>query len=129
MVDLRLAAESDPEFPPVLFVHMGDPRQGDEFFAQYHPDARAVSDPEARLYEAFGLHRGGLRDLFHPALLTCGIRAARKGHTPGKPVGDPWRKPGYFLVQADRILRAHRAEHMADHPDYPAFATPPESNR
>jgi hypothetical protein len=96
--------------------------EGDEFFAEHWPEARAVSDPGRDLYRAFGLLEGGLKEIFAPEVLACGLRSASRGHLPGKVVGDVKQMPGFFVVKGNRIVRSHRSRHIADHPDYAGFA-------
>lgn len=116
-MDLRQVAEVEPTFPPVLFVHLGTPAEGEAFFAQYDPGARAIADPSARLYVGFGLERGGWKQLLGPEVWACGLRASRKGHRVGWPIGDPRRMPGFFLVEpSGRIVWSHVPRHAGDHP-------------
>jgi len=102
----------------VLYVHLGSVDDGDAFFEWADPQARAVADPGARLYKAFGLGRGGVKELFGPAVWACGLRAGRKGHTVGRPVGDPFRMPGFVLVEGGRVVWRHDPRHAGDHPDF-----------
>ena len=117
-MDLRLASESDPAFPPVLFVHPGTAEQGVPFFERLDPEARTVADPQGAIARDFGLRRGGLRELFGPSVWACGLRATRKGHGIGRPTGDVRMMPGMFLVHEGRILWEHRPRHAGDHPDF-----------
>lgn len=102
----------------MLYVHLGGVAPGDAFFDWADPQARAIADPTARLYEAFGLPRGGIKELFGPAVWACGVRATRKGHAVGRPVGDPFRMPGFFLVERGEIVWRHEPKHAGDHPDF-----------
>jgi hypothetical protein len=99
--------------------------EGQPFFAEYWPGARAVSDTPKFFYDAFGRARGGMLQMFGPQVWARGAEAATKGHFIGKPVGDPWVMPGAFLVEGERIRWAHHFEHAGDHPDWhtiPALA-------
>ncbi|RMF71467.1 MAG: hypothetical protein D6738_13765 [Acidobacteria bacterium] len=97
---------------------MGTPEQGDAFFDEHWPAARAVADPEARLYEAFGRRRGGLLDVLGPGVLLRGLGVLARGHGPGRVVGDPQRLGGSFLVDVPRVIWQHDPESAADHPDW-----------
>ena len=108
--------------PPILFIHPAKPDEGNSFFAVADPLARAVCDFDGVLAAAFGVARGGLGALLHPAVVACGIRAMRKGYGVGRIQGDVWRLPGFFLVKDGAIAWAHRATHASDHPDLPALA-------
>ena len=59
-----------------------------------------------------------MKEMFGPEVWACGVRAARKGHFIGAPVGDPWIMPGLFLVQEEHILWQHDYRHAGDHPDF-----------
>jgi hypothetical protein len=117
-VDARQAAEKDRQFPAPLFVYQGTVQEGQDFFGWISPEARAISDPSRRLYQGFGLERGGALQMFGPEVWSCGMRASRKGHGVGRPVGDPWQMPGFFLVRGDQVLWEHRSRHAGDHPDW-----------
>lgn len=102
--DLAALAEvGDPAFRP-LYIHMGTPEQGEEFFARFDPEARAVSDPDKELYRAFGLERGTVWSLMGPSVWWSGTKAMLKGNGMGLPVGDPMMMPGVFLIHAGRVV-------------------------
>jgi hypothetical protein len=98
-------------FPPVVLVHMGSPEDGEAFLGARWPEARAVSDPDARLFAAFGLGRGRLGQLFGPRVWLAGAAAAVRGHGVGLPVGDPRMMSGWFLLAGDRTAWSHVHEH------------------
>jgi hypothetical protein len=117
VADLREAA-SDPGYPPVLFFFQGSVTEGRAFLRRYWPEARAVADPELSFYEAFGVNRGSLLQMFGPGVFVAGYRSRRKGHENGPRSGDIYRMPGAFLVQGDRVLWQHTYRHAGDHPDF-----------
>ncbi|MEM7807329.1 MAG: SelL-related redox protein [Planctomycetota bacterium] len=133
--DLRIASEQadghggERRYPKVVFVHMADVATAGSFFGKYWPGATSISDPDKRLYHAFGLTRGTLGQMFGPSSFMCGIRAVRKGHGIGKAVGDPWMMPGQFLLEPSvpgesaRISWRYEARHAGDHPDVAALAS------
>jgi hypothetical protein len=121
--DLREAFESVPDYPDVLFVFQGSPMEGRAFMRRYWPQARAVADPERRLYTAFGLERGSLLQTLGPAVWRAKRRAAEKGHANGPRVGDIWMMPGAFLVRKSEIVWAHEYRHAADHPEFRSLPT------
>lgn len=98
---------------------------GRHFFDHSWPEARAVADPDCVFYEAFGIQRGGMKELFSPGVLVCGLRAGRKGHRMGAPAGDTRMMPGLFLAAGDQILWRHEYKHAGDHPDFAALARLP----
>ena len=120
--DLRAVAEKDLAFPKVLFFYQGSPTEGRVFMRRYWPGAAAVSDPEKRFYEAFGLERGGLREMFGPPVWRARSRARAKGHSNGQRSGDIWMMPGAFLLRGERLVWSHEYQHAADHPDFAGIA-------
>lgn len=121
MAELRQHAQADPSYPEIVLFFQGSSAEGEAFFARLWPEARAVSDTDLTFYNAFGIERGGLREMFGRDVWACGARAARKGHFVGRPVGDPWIMPGLFLVDDDgTVLWQHDFAHAGDHPDWSA---------
>lgn len=123
VADLREAA-AEPGYPPVLFFFQGSPTEGRAFLRRYWPEVRAVADPDLVFYEAFGVQRGSLLQLFGPGVFRAGRRAHEKGHENGPRSGDIYRMPGAFLVQGDSVLWQHAYRHAGDHPDFRALADP-----
>ena len=115
---MRRVATSNPSYPAVLFFYQGSAAEGEAFFSRYWPGARAVADSSGRLYRAFGLGRGGIREMLGPGVWAAGLRAVLKGNLGGRPVGDVWTMPGLFLVRGEAILWEHRFRHAGDHPDF-----------
>ena len=119
--DIRAAVDANPDYPNVLFFFQGSPTEGRAFLRRDFPAARAVSDPELTLYEAFGVRRASLLEGIGPSVLRARGRAAAKGHANGPRSGDIWRMPGVFAVEGTRIVWAHTPAHAADHPDFDAL--------
>lgn len=121
MARVRDAAD-EPNQPDAVFIHQASVEDGELFFAERAPGARAVADPEGVLFDAFGLRRGSLLELLGPSVWWRGLRALSRGHFVGKPAGDTLRMPGAFLVRGRRILWSHRARHAGDQPDLAAVS-------
>lgn len=104
----------------LAFVHMGDEQQGNELFTRYGlDDVPRVSDPEAKLYKAFKLKRGGLLQVMGPHVWVRGFESfIKSGHPVGLPIGDTLQMPGVFLIQGGQILRSYFHQTSADRPDY-----------
>lgn len=119
--DLRSVTVNHPDFPPVVLAYMGSPRVGQGFFKDRWPEVRAIADAELRFYDAFGIKRGGLKELVGPGVIAASARAMLKGNLQGRTVGDPYILPGGFLVQGDEVLWEHRYSHAGDHPDWLAL--------
>lgn len=119
----RKAIEADGT--RVVFVHMSAPAPADEFFARYGlADVTRISDPDARLYRALGLRRATLWQLFGPkSIARFGSANVGDGGRLGRPVDDPLRMPGVFLLKDGRVVREFRHTSVADRPDYCSLAT------
>lgn len=88
-------------------MHLASPQEGEAFFAQRWPEARAVSDPQHDLYRAFGLERGTAKQLFSPSNWVSGMKTLLKGHMVGLPKGDPTMMSGWFLVSGQQVVWSH----------------------
>ena len=119
-MDLRHTAAHTPGYPNILFVGQGTSEETHDFFDDLWPEARVIANPSRDLYRAFGIQRGGMRQMMGPSVWACGIRAASKGNFMGKPMGDPQLLPGAFLVDGSQIVWEHRARHAGDNPNWKA---------
>ncbi len=101
-------------------IHMSPPLQATQFFANADlDDVHRFSDPDCVMYDAFGIQRGTLRQLFGPKIWSRGfIAGIVNGHGMGTLVGDGFRLPAVFLVSDGQILAEYRAETASDRPDY-----------
>ena len=87
------------------------------FFDPLDPDAVAIADPEAELYSALGVERGGWREMFGLASWRAGLRAVRRGHFINRKIGDPWTLPTVLAVAKHHVVWEFRGRHAGDHPD------------
>ncbi len=109
----------------LAFVHLGTEEKAHWFFKPYGLlDVPRFSDPEARLYQAFGLLRAELRQYLNTESVVRMLGAWSRGHFLGFPAGDIERMPGAFLINHGQIQRAFRHRLVSDRPDYLALATP-----
>jgi len=115
--DLKRMSTAQPQYPPIIFFYQGTAAEGEAFFDNIWPEARAIDDVPKVYYDALGIERGGMKAMFGPEVWACGVRAAMKGNFIGWKTGDPWTMPGMFLVDGDRIIWQHDFRHAGDHPD------------
>jgi peroxiredoxin len=110
---------------PLAFVHLGTEEKAQWFFKPYGMlDVPRFSDPDGRLYEAFGLLRAELRQYLNSESILRMLSAWLRGHFVGFPAGDIERMPGAFLIDRGEIQKAFRHKLVSDRPDYLALATP-----
>ena len=107
----------------VAFVHLSPPADADRWFAHYGvSDIPRVSDPEQRLYRAFGLEQATLRVLAHPRVWWPWFRTAVLGGFGFGFAGPHWRQlTGVFVVHRGHLLAALRHRNSAARPDYVAL--------
>ena len=88
-----------------VFVHMSDRSFAEEFFEQYYKsDVTFVSDPNLKLYKAFGLKRGSLLQLFGLSTWIHGIYGSLfKGYGLGEAEGDVMQLGGYFIYYKGQV--------------------------
>lgn len=103
-------------------MYQGTVDQAPRFFDRLDPDAVAVADPEAELYRAVGVERGGWRAMFGLRSWAAGLRATLQGHRIGRKIGDPWTLPLVLAVDDDTVVWEHRGSHAGDHPDVDTLA-------
>lgn len=110
---------------PLAFVHLGAEEKAQWFFKPYGLlDVPRFSDPDARLYQAFGLLRANLSQYLNSESIFRMLGAWTRGHFVGFPAGDIERMPGAFLIHRGEIQKAFRHKLVSDRPDYLALATP-----
>jgi peroxiredoxin len=108
----------------LAFVHLGSEQKAQWFFKPYGLlDVPRFSDPEGRLYEAFGLVRWEWRQYLNAESILRMLSAWSRGHFLGIPSGDIERMPGVFLLRRGEIRKAFRHKLVSDRPDYLALAT------
>jgi len=108
-------------------VHMSSDETAVQWAANYGmADVVFLSDPQRKIYRAFGLARGSPTTVLGLSTFVRGFQTAiLKGHGMGVPDADPRQMPGVFLVWCGRIIRSFIHRRPADRPDYLALARLP----
>jgi hypothetical protein len=108
----------------IVLVHMVDDDTAREALRPYGlDDLLRLSDPELKLYRAFGLERGTVRQLFGPRVWLRGIVAGLFGrHGVGALAGDGFQMPGVFLIRQGKVEAAYIHRAASDRPDYAGLA-------
>ncbi|PXA05054.1 hypothetical protein DDZ13_03560 [Coraliomargarita sinensis] len=120
----RLRRPIEAEGVQIAAVHMGTDRQAEELLSFFDlSDIESFSDPERRLYNAFGLERTTLGQLLGPASWLGMVRAGiRSRSLPGKRlkgiVGDVLQMPGVFLLSEGRIVGDFKPPRVDKQPEY-----------
>jgi peroxiredoxin len=120
----RLRGQIEAEGARLAAVHMGTEKQAEALLSLFDlSDVERFSDPERRLYNAFGLERTTLGRLLGPASWLGMVRAGFKSpFLPGKKlkgiVGDVLQMPGVFLLSEGRIVGDFKPERVDKRPEY-----------
>ncbi|MEL6981945.1 MAG: AhpC/TSA family protein [Actinomycetota bacterium] len=107
----------------MVYIHQGTKAQTPPFVERLDPDSVTVADPDAELYQAFGVDGGGWRAMFGLRSWLAGIRATFRGHRIGRKVGDPWTLPLVVAVRDRQVVWEHRGTFAGDHPDVDTIPT------
>ena len=86
-------------------------------------DLPRFSDPDGKLYDAFGLVHAELRQYLNRESIYRMLMSWLEGNFIGLPAGDIQRMPGAFLLQNRQILKAFRHKLVSDRPDYLQLST------
>jgi hypothetical protein len=108
----------------IVLVHMVGDDAASAALSRYGlDDLDRISDPELRLYRAFGLERGSVRQLFGPRVWIRGLVAGvMDGHGIGALAGDGFQMPGIFLLRDGAVEAAYVHRSASDRPDYAGLA-------
>ena len=114
----------------IVLVHMGDSQAIEELVGKYGLSGVArICDPEQKLYSAFGLKRGKLRQLFGPKVFWRAFYGgALSRHGIGHLSADSFQMPGLFLIDHANIVRRYRHRSAADRPDYAGICALPATS-
>lgn len=100
----------------LVLVHML--QSGEEIdYLGHHSDIPRIADPRCELYRAFGLGKGGFRELFGFHVWWRGIISVFKGCGVGHLAGDGLQMPGAFVFHNGKIISSQPAKTAADLPD------------
>jgi hypothetical protein len=108
----------------IAIVHLSDEAEAAAMFQHYQvDDLPRISDPQGRLYRAFGLGQGRWRQLLAPKVWWRGIQSAfLEGHGFAPATQNVTQMPGVFLLNGGQVVHSFRHTTPADRPDYGALA-------
>ena len=111
----------------IVLVHMGDSEAIGKLTERYGlGGVDRICDPDRKLYQAFGLNRGRLRQLFGPKVLWRALpERVLWRHGIGRLTADSFQMPGLFLIDESGILQRFRHRTAADRPDYAGICAVP----
>ncbi len=111
----------------IVLVHMGDSEAIGKLTETYGlGGVDRICDPDRKLYRAFGLRRGNLRQLFGPKVIWRALPGGvLSRHGIGRITADSFQMPGLFLIDESGIVRRFRHRTAADRPDYASICAFP----
>ena len=90
----------------VVFVGCGTVDEAWDFRESLGLSSPVYNDPDRDAYRAYGLGEASTSSMFNPRVIGGGVRAAVKGHLPGRSSGNPLQLQGQFLIDRQGIIRA-----------------------
>ncbi len=76
-----------------------------------------ICDPQAKIFQLYGVEAGGVIKYLHPAGLIAAIKATCRGFIHGKFEGKETQLPAAFAITADKVIKyAHYGENISDMP-------------
>lgn len=113
----RLLIES--EGTKIVFVHLVDEEIASEVTTQFGlGDIPRISDPERKIYKAFGLNKANLKQLFGLNVIIRGIQHIFQLNLPKPSKGDIFQMPGIFVIHKGMVIQTFKHTSLADRPDY-----------
>src|SRR5208283_1963466 len=94
----------------IVLIHMGDSEAVEKLIGRYGlGGVDRICDPDRKLYQAFGLKRGRLRQLFGPKVLWRTLsEGVLSRHGIGRLTADGFQMPGLFLIDESGIVWCFR---------------------
>lgn len=96
--------------------------EGEQFARAYVSDTNlewpVLLDPERKLYSAFGMSRGRLRQIYSPATMAAYLKLMVRGRRPHAATGDTYQLGGDVLIDPEGMIRIlHVSQNPADRPE------------
>lgn len=113
-------AHIEREGTKIVLVHLVDDAKADEITKAFGlQDLPRISDPDKKIYKAFGLSRGTLEQLFGFNVLVRGVMHTVLKLNPPRPfIGDGFQMPGIFVIHKGMVIHTFKHTSLADRPDY-----------
>ncbi len=113
-------AQIEREGAKIVLVHLVDDAKAEEITRSFGlQDLPRISDPDRRIYKAFGLSRGSVSQLFGFNVMVRGMMHAFLKLNPPRPfIGDGFQMPGIFVIHKGMVIHTFKHTSLADRPDY-----------
>ncbi len=112
-------SQSDPLFPPIIFIHQSPIEVGEAFFAQHFPGASHISDSSLSLYNLFSIQKLKGLNFLDPRMILKGLKLVfLKGYSNQMGMGNMYLLSGTFLFLNGKLVWQHRAKRAGDEPNW-----------
>ncbi len=103
----------------IVFVHLVDENSASEITDHFGlGDIPRISDPDKKIYKAFGLTRANLKQLFGINVIVRGMQHIFQLNPPRPFRGDAFQMPGIFVIHKGMVIQTFKHTSLADRPDY-----------
>ncbi len=89
----------------MVLVGMGAPKETRGFLKRFELPFPMISDPDRKLYGAYGLKKMGVLGFLSPSLALKGLSAVAGGNLAGIPEGDVKQLAGAFVIDTSGAIR------------------------
>ena len=113
----RVASDSSPRYPRVVFVHGGTPEAGEAMTDRLWPAVTAISDADGRMSRALEIAPLTMRQRISPSVARRWLTLVRRGCLPGLPLAAGSRRPATLEIGSvgDTGFAVERSRHLARH--------------
>jgi hypothetical protein len=104
----------------IAIVLMGSVESSLEFSQKFAPGLKCLTDPDRKVYQAYGIERGGIFQTFFNLKVWRAIRqSSKKGYKVEQPPEgqDAMQMSAIFIInKSGKIVLPYYFDHIADHP-------------
>jgi peroxiredoxin len=104
----------------IAIVLMGSVESSLEFSQKFAPGLKCLTDPDRKVYQAYGIERGGIFQTFFNLKVWRAIRqSSKKGYKVEQPPEgqDAMQMSAIFIInRSGKIVLPYYFDHIADHP-------------
>ncbi|MCW5936284.1 MAG: hypothetical protein KIT11_03130 [Fimbriimonadaceae bacterium] len=101
----------------IVQVCMATPEDARSFANKLRSPHRFICDPDAKLYERFGLKKAGTGQILNLRTVSRSLAEVGMGNLGGKPVGNPYQMPGVFVLASDgEVVWSYYSTDISDNP-------------
>ncbi len=113
----RHSADFEKRGARIVAISPAEGKSAESVCGMFNIPFQCLGDPTGEAYDAFGLRRGNLNQMFSFRTFFRGALAFFRGHRQGPALGDRFSLPGVFIIAPGGGTQwAWRGRDPADHP-------------